>query len=103
MDHDVPQDIAHLLSHWGHEVSVLRDVLDITTPDEAIFAYIQKHNLIIITCNRNHFLALASETTKHPGVIILIRRRTRNMECAKLNTLLAKAGEAGLRGNINFA
>lgn len=103
LDHDIPDDIARLLRHWGYEVTVLREVMPITTPDEEVFAYIGQHRLIVITCNRNHFLALAGETTTHPGLIILIRRRTRQIECARLHTLLGRAGEAGIVGNINFA
>ena len=103
LDHDVPADIGYLLRHWGHEATVLRDVLKITAPDEEVFDYLCKHCLIGITCNRNHFLALAGDTISHPGLIILIRRRTRQMECARLRTLFTRAGETGILGNINFA
>jgi predicted nuclease of predicted toxin-antitoxin system len=103
LDHDVPDDAARLLRHWGHEVTVLRDVLSITTPDDQIFDYICQNQLIVVTCNRNHFLALARGATVHPGVVILIRRRSRQLECAQLHRLLIRAGEAGLKNNINFA
>ena len=103
LDHDVPGEIAHLSRHWGHEAIVLRDVLEVTAPDEEVFAHVCKHRFNIITCNRNHFLALAGETMGHPGLIILIRRRTRQMECARLRALLLRAGETGISGNINFA
>lgn len=103
LDHDIPDDVAHLLRHWGHEVAVLREVMPITTPDEEIFAYICQYQLVVITCNRNHFLALAEDAAAQPGLIILIRRRTRQMECSKLQLLLDRAGEAGIAGNINFA
>ncbi len=103
LDHDVPSDIGSLLRHWGHEATNLRDVLEITAPDEAVFAYVCEHTSTLVTCNRNHFLALAGSNPSHPGVIILIRRRTRHLECAHLHALIAKAGHAGLHGNINFA
>jgi predicted nuclease of predicted toxin-antitoxin system len=103
LDHDIPDDIARLLRHWGHEVTVLREVLPVTTPDEEIFSYICQHELVVITCNRNHFLALAGETDTHPGLIVLIRRRTRHMECARLHMLMVRAGDDGIAGNINFA
>jgi hypothetical protein len=35
--------------------------------------------------------------------IIVIRRRTRAAERAALYRLLERAGETGLRGNVNFA
>ncbi len=103
LDHDVPDDISHLLRYWGHEVTLLRDVLEITTSDKKIFGYVCQHRLMIISCNRNHFLALAGQSMSHPGLIVLIRRRTRQMECARLLALLRKAGESGLVSNVNFA
>ena len=103
LDHDVPEDIAHLLRHWKHEVTVLRDVMEVTAADKEVFDHVCEHRLIVITCNRNHYLALAGDATDYPGLIILTRRRTRQMECARLRTLLTRAGETGIRGNINFA
>jgi len=43
--------------------------------DDQVFAYAVKANAIMISCNRNDFLELAS-TLAHPGLIILIRRRS---------------------------
>ncbi len=103
LDHDIPEDLARMLRHWGHEVTVLREVMSITTPDADIFDYICLHRLAVVTCNRNHSLALAGRTTTHPGLIILFRRRTRQTECACVRRLLIRAGEAGIIGNINFA
>ena len=103
LDHDVPAEIGHLLRYWGHNVTRLRTVLSITAPDEEVFGYACSEGLILISCNRNHFLALARQTQEHPGLIILIRRRTRQSECAHLSTLLHRAGENGLRNNVNFA
>jgi hypothetical protein len=77
--------------------------MEITTPDEVVFAYILEHRLMIVTCNRNHFLALANNQVGHPGLIVLIRRKTRQIEWARLRQLLSLAGEAGIIGNINFA
>jgi hypothetical protein len=37
------------------------------------------------------------------GLIILIRRRTRQAECAHLLALLRRAEESGVDGKINFA
>ena len=57
---------------------------------------------LLITCNRDDFLAAAGGMPHH-GIIILIRRRSRALERAALVRLLDTAGESGLRGNINFA
>lgn len=103
LDQDVPEEIALLLRHKGHEATVLRDVLPITATDREAFAYARAHGLIMITCNRDDFLALAAEHPGHPGLILLIRRRTRQAEYGKLLHLLQRTGETGLRGNVNFA
>ena len=107
LDHDVPGEAAHLLRHWGHDAVSLRHVLPITTPDEGIFRHACSEGRIIISCNRAHFLALAEEAVtaqqSFPGVIVLIRRRSRQAECAHLLQLLRQAGETGLANNINFA
>jgi hypothetical protein len=48
------------------------------------------------------FLALGGAGS-HAGIIVLIRRKTRAAERAALIHLLDKAGETGVRKNINFA
>lgn len=103
LDHDVPEDIALLLRYWKHEVTVLRDVLPVEAADEEAFAYARAHAMIAITCNRADYLALAAKYPDHPGLIILVRRRTRQTETSRLLMLLNKAGEQGLANNINFA
>ena len=107
LDQDVPDEAARLLRHWGHEVETLREALPVTATDEEVFAHAQKSGRVILSCNRDHFVALARQATGHqqpfPGLIILIRRRTRQAECAHLLALLRRAGEAGIDGNINFA
>ena len=52
---------------------------------------------------RLHPAALAADRGGHPGLIVLVRRPSRQIECARLRTLLSRAGEAGIEGNINFA
>ena len=107
LDHDVPDEAAQLLRYWGHDVQKLRDALPVTATDAAIFAHAQQAGRVILSCNRNHFLALATQATdrRQPfaGLIILIRRRTRQAECARLLSLLRRAGETGVNGNVNFA
>ena len=107
LDHDVPEQVAHVLRHWGHHATLLKDVLPVTALDEEVFEYAQKDGLRIITCNRDHFLAQAEKAirSKSPfaGLVILIRRRSRQLECAHLLNLIRKAGESGLSANVNFA
>ena len=107
LDHDVPDEVGQLLSYWKHEVQTLREILPATTADQVIFEFAQRERRIIISCNRNHFLNLAREAIlkEQPfaGMIILIRRRTRQSECAHLLSLLRRAGESGVSGNINVA
>lgn len=109
LDHDVPDAVAHLLRHWGHEAVRLREALAVTASDEEVFTHAQSARLTIISCNRNHFLALAQAAVAarpaqpFAGLIVLVRRRTRQAECARLLRLLRRAGEDGIIGNINFA
>lgn len=103
LDQDVPEDIALLLRHWGYTVTLLRDVLPVTTSDRAAFAYAHTQGMIVITCNRDDYVALARQHPEQSGLIILIRRRTRQAECGALLSLLRRAGKSGLAGNVNFA
>lgn len=102
LDQDVPDDLAHWLRHRGYAVTCLRDVLPITTSDPDVLAYTRAHGTILITCNRDDFLALRPDG-EHPGIVILVRRRTRQAEIACMRTLLLRAGAQGLANNINFA
>jgi hypothetical protein len=107
LDHDVPDEAGQLLRYWKHDAQLLRKALPITTPDEQVFAWAQREKRIIITCNRNHYLNLARHAVENSkpfaGLVILIRRRTRQAECAHLLSLLRQAGESGITGNINLA
>ena len=103
LDHDVPGDIALLLRYWNHEAILSREVLPVETTDENAFAYARANGLITITCNRIDSLALAANQPNHPGLIILVRRRTRQTESSRLLMLLKNAGEQGLKNNLNFA
>jgi predicted nuclease of predicted toxin-antitoxin system len=102
LDHDVPDDLSHLLDQLGHEVVFLRDILPATTPDEQVLAEAISRDVILLTCNRDDFVALAAGRA-HPGIIVIIRRRSRLAEKAALLRLMERAGENGLAGNINFA
>ncbi|HAB18612.1 MAG TPA: DUF5615 family PIN-like protein [Verrucomicrobiota bacterium] len=102
LDQDVPDDLAHWLRHRGHTVICLREVMPITTPDLDVRSRAQAHGAILVTCNRDDFLELLPEGP-HPGIVILIRCRTRQAEIAGMQRLLAGAVLPGLVSNINFA
>lgn len=102
LDHDVPDDLSYLLEQLGHEVVFLRKALPVESSDESVLRYAHDAGYILLTCNRDDFLHLAS-TEAHQGIVIVIRRRTRGDERAALFRLLERAGETGLRNNVNFA
>ena len=86
----------------GHGVVLLREVLPGTTPDPEVLGYAAAHGLIMVTCNRDDFFALA-QAQPHHGLIVLFRRKSRTAERAVLVRLVEKAGAQGLARNINFA
>jgi predicted nuclease of predicted toxin-antitoxin system len=102
LDHDVPDNLSYLLTQLGHEVRLLRSVLQGDSPDATVLRFAHEAGCILVTCNRDDFLHLA-ETREHCGVIIVIRRRTRAEERAALLRLIERAGEIGLNNNVNFA
>lgn len=99
LDHDVPEDLTYLLQELGHHVVRLRDVLPQEAPDSIVLQFAHEQTCVIVTCNRDDFIELAQQQP-HDGII---RRRTRAAERAALFRLLERAGETGLKGNINFA
>ena len=102
LDHDVPEDLTYLLQELGHEVSRLRDVLQQEAEDLVVVQFAQEHGCLLVICNRDDFIDLAKRQSHH-GIVIIIRRRTRAAERAALFRLLERAGETGLKNNINFA
>ena len=102
VDEDVAVEVTRCLQQAEHEVSLVAEVLGVRTDDVDIWHHAGRTEAIVITCNRQDFLELAG-TAPETGVIILNRRRTRQAECRHLLQLLASAGEAGLKNNINFA
>jgi predicted nuclease of predicted toxin-antitoxin system len=102
LDNDVPDAISGVLTAAGHEVTLLRSVLPTDAEDPDALEYAVRHGLLVITCNRDDFLELVTTRT-HPGLIILLRRRTRQAVCVALVRLIDAAGESGLRVNVNFA
>ncbi|MBS1834379.1 MAG: DUF5615 family PIN-like protein [Acidobacteria bacterium] len=102
LDHDVPEGIRFLLTEIGHSALVLRDVLPVDAPDAEVLAFAERSRLVLITCNRDDFLRLTAERDHH-GLIVLIRRKNRAEERAALLRLLHRAGDVGIRNNVNFA
>jgi predicted nuclease of predicted toxin-antitoxin system len=102
LDHDVPDDLSYLLQQLGHEVLLLRKALPNDSSDETVLRFAHDTGCILLTCNRDDFLRLVA-THPHHGVVIIIRRRTRGDERAALFRLLERAGDTGLRNNLNFA
>jgi hypothetical protein len=74
----------------------------VTTFDHEVLAWAHSHGAILVTCNRDDFMALQPKG-EHPGIVILIRRRTRQAEIAGMQVLLTSAGDQGLINNLNFA
>jgi predicted nuclease of predicted toxin-antitoxin system len=102
LDHDVPDAIARVIPPAGHIALLLRETLPRETDDSSILAWAHSHHAVVVTCNRDHFLALAG-SCPHSGIVVLIRRSNRMIECSRFLKLLNLAGENGLLNNINFA
>ena len=102
LDHDVPEGLSYLLEQLGHDVTLLRKALPEDASDEAVLHFADDHGCLLLTCNRDDFLHLATKKPHH-GIVIVIRRRTRAAERAALFRLLERAGEPGLQDNVNFA
>ena len=75
LDHDVRADLAGILRAKGHEATRLIEVLRADAPDEKVWEHSCQQSLLLITCNRQDFLALAAATEEYPGLIVLVRRR----------------------------
>jgi predicted nuclease of predicted toxin-antitoxin system len=102
LDNDVPDAIARIVEQAGHTAQRLREFVPVNTADSAVLDFAYARGALLVTCNRDHFLALAKERS-HAGIIFLIRRPTRVAECSRFLRLLRAAGQSGLRDNINFA
>ncbi|MEX1110577.1 MAG: DUF5615 family PIN-like protein, partial [Chthoniobacterales bacterium] len=59
LDHDVPRHLAGVLRRHGHQVELVPEVMAPEGDDEEVFAYAVEKKAIMLTCNRNDFLALA--------------------------------------------
>jgi len=61
LDQDVPDDVSFSLEALGHAVVKLREVLPVRTPDDEVLRQAAARNCLLITCNRDDFLAAAGE------------------------------------------
>ena len=95
LDHDVPENLSYLLEQLGHDVILLRKALPEDASDEAVLQFAHESGSLLLTCNRDDFLHLATKKPHH-GIVIIVRRRTRAAERAALYRLLQSAGETGL-------
>lgn len=82
LDHDVPSDIQRVLIQEGHDVSIVANIMDRTASDREVLEQASKYGAILVTCNRDDFLSLASKQS-HNGMIIVFRRKTRIEVCAE--------------------
>jgi predicted nuclease of predicted toxin-antitoxin system len=72
LDHDVPDDLSYLLEELNHEVTLLRKALPGDSSDEAVLQFAHERGCVLLTCNRNDFLHLATARPHH-GIVIVIR------------------------------
>ena len=60
LDHDVPDDLSYLLELLGHHVTLLRRALPGDSSDEAVLQFAHERGCVLLTCNRDDFLHLAT-------------------------------------------
>lgn len=102
LDHDVPEAIARVAAQAGYTVLRVREVMSPEATDAEVLAIASTRQMVLVTCNRDHFLKLTGAHS-HAGVVVLIRRNSRVAECSRFLKLLQTAGDTGLAGNVNFA
>lgn len=102
IDEDVATEIDRSLRQEGHGTVRVAEALGFRTDDVDVGEFACRQGFVVVTCNRQDFLELAG-TAPATGLIILNRRLSRAAEVASLLRLIGKAGEIGLRGNVNFA
>ena len=70
LDHDVPDDLTYLLHELGHDVLRLREVLQGAASDSEVLRFAFEHDCLLVTCNRDDFVALA-ERQSHHGIVVI--------------------------------
>lgn len=102
LDHDVPDVAGRVLAASGHTVTLLREISPFDISDDRVLNLAVERGEVLITCNRDDSLELV-KCEENPGIIILIRRRSRSLENGKLLALIGDAGKSGIENNIDFA
>jgi predicted nuclease of predicted toxin-antitoxin system len=64
LDEDVAVEAARCLRQAGHEVALVADALGTRTDDVDIWRHAVRTDAIVVTCNRQDFLALAGQTAE---------------------------------------
>ena len=84
LDHDVPGEAARVLRYEGYQMTELREVLAVPATDVEVLNYAREHGFMLITCNRDDFLSLAAKLSNPGIIIVLVRRRSKHVECGHL-------------------
>jgi predicted nuclease of predicted toxin-antitoxin system len=74
LDHDVPEDLSYLLEQLGHEVTLLREALPQDVSDETVLQSAHERGCVVLTCNRDDFLELATKLPHHGIVLVRLSR-----------------------------
>ena len=102
LDHDVSSHVSYALKAANHQVIQLSDALPRGSDDQTVFQKAYELDCIMVTCNRDDFIELATKF-HFRGLIIVIRRNPPVLEGRRVLRLLSRADESGILGNINFA
>lgn len=106
-DNDIKERVVEWMEAQGYEVVRVRSLLPASTPDDILWPLAIRERRIVLTYNRDDFLALASASIAaeeaFAGLIVLKQWQEPWLEIRKLKALLDRAGEQGLANNINFA
>ena len=92
LDHDVPEDLSYLLETLGHQVTLLRKIAPADSSDEAVLQLASETESVLLTCNRDDFLALAG-TKRHLGIIVHSPPDSDRVRCGPLSAVDARRGE----------
>ena len=87
LDQDVPDDLSYLLKQLGHEAGLLREAFPGDSSDEAVLQFAHERGCVLLTCNRNDFLHLAT-TRPHHGIVE--PEQTKGLRCFGCWIVLAR-------------